>query len=66
MKIFGIENDIWYRFLCWDLNNKEKYIDNFEVWEKIENDMKNILDKFGINYKEVKGEAVFYGLKFDI
>lgn len=66
MKIFGIENDIWYRFLCWDLNNKEKYIDNFEVWEKIENDMKNILDKFGINYKEVKGEVVFYGLKFDI
>lgn len=28
-----------------DPNNKEKYIDNPEAWEKTENDMKNILDK---------------------
>lgn len=66
MKILGIENDIWYRFSRWDPNNKEKYIDNPEAWEKTENDMKNILDKLGINYKEAKGEAAFYGPKLDI
>ncbi|AEM73933.1 threonine--tRNA ligase [Caldicellulosiruptor acetigenus] len=66
MKTLGIENDIWYRFSRWDPNNKEKYIDNPEAWEKTENDMKNILDKLGINYKEAKGEAAFYGPKLDI
>jgi len=66
MKVLGIENEIWYRFSRWDPNNKEKYIDNPEAWEKTEEDMKNILDKLGITYKEAKGEAAFYGPKLDI
>ncbi|MEZ0537412.1 threonine--tRNA ligase [Caldicellulosiruptoraceae bacterium PP1] len=66
MKVLGIENDIWYRFSRWDPNNKEKYIDNPEAWEVTEANMKNILDRLGINYKEAKGEAAFYGPKLDI
>ena len=66
MKALGIENDIWYQFSKWDPNNREKYIDNPEAWEQTQAKMKNILDNLDIDYREVEGEAAFYGPKLDI
>lgn len=66
MKTLGIEEDVSYRFSKWDPNNKEKYIDNPEAWALTQEKMKNILDTLELNYKEVEGEAAFYGPKLDI
>ncbi|MFW6022222.1 MAG: threonine--tRNA ligase [Halanaerobiaceae bacterium] len=66
METLGIQDDIWYRFSKWDPNKKGKYIDNPEAWEDSQEKMKNILDKLDIDYKEVEGEAAFYGPKLDI
>ena len=65
MKVFDIK-DIWYRFSQWDPHNKKKYIDNPQMWEESQKMMKKILDRLKINYKEVKGEAAFYGPKLDL
>jgi len=66
LKTLGIEEDVTYQFSKWDPNNKEKYIDNPKAWEETETKMKNILDHLKINYKEVIGEAAFYGPKLDL
>ena len=66
MTTLGIENDITYRFSKWDPNNKEKYIDAPEAWEKTQNIMRNILDHLEIDYTEADDEAAFYGPKLDI
>ncbi|MDR1364454.1 MAG: threonine--tRNA ligase [Oscillospiraceae bacterium] len=60
------ENDIFYRFSKWDKNNREKYIGSKEEWEKVQNEMRVILDQSGVEYDEVDGEAAFYGPKLDI
>ena len=66
MKTFKIENDVYYRFSKWDKNNREKYIGSEEEWEKVQNEMRSILDSCGLDYDEVDGEAAFYGPKLDI
>ena len=66
MTTLGIENDITYRFSKWDPNNKEKYIDEPEAWERTQDIMRNILNHLGINYTEADDEAAFYGPKLDI
>jgi len=66
LETLGIQDDVTYQFSKWDPNNKEKYIDNPEAWEATEIKMKNILDHLKINYKEVIGEAAFYGPKLDL
>ncbi len=65
MKSLGLEN-YWYQFSKWDPKDKEKYIDNPEAWESSQNMMKKIIDKMGLKYEEVEGEAAFYGPKLDI
>lgn len=66
LDVLGIREDVSYRFSKWDPNDKEKYIDNPEAWEDTQRKMKNILDHIGLDYKEVEGEAAFYGPKLDI
>lgn len=66
MKTFGIENNITYRFSKWDPNNKEKYIDDPEAWNKTQGIMKTILDHMKLKYTEADDEAAFYGPKLDI
>lgn len=65
-RTLGIDEDLSYRFSRRDPNNKEKYIDNDEVWNQTEAQMKTILDGLGINYAEALDEAAFYGPKLDI
>ena len=66
MTTLGIENDITYRFSKWNPNNKEKYIDEPEAWERTQDIMRNILNHLGINYTEADDEAAFYGPNLDI
>lgn len=49
-----------------DKENKEKYIDNDEMWETAENQLRDILQELKIDFYEAKGEAAFYGPKIDI
>jgi threonyl-tRNA synthetase len=66
MRTLDIEKDISYRFSKWDPNNREKYIDNEEMWEEAQNKLREILDEIGRKYVEADGEAAFYGPKLDI
>ena len=66
MSVLGIDGDISYRFSKWDPNNTEKYINDPEAWESIQNTMKTILDHLQLDYVEAEGEAAFYGPKLDI
>lgn len=66
LDVLGLREDVSYRFSKWDPNDKEKYIDNPEAWDDTQRKMKSILDHIGLSYKEVDGEAAFYGPKLDI
>jgi threonyl-tRNA synthetase len=45
---------------------KEKYIGRDEVWEHAENALRIALDKMGLRYTRMEGEAKFYGPAIDI
>jgi len=45
---------------------KEKYIGRDDVWEHAENALKVALDKKGLKYNRMEGEAKFYGPAIDI
>lgn len=66
MRTFKIEDEVYYRFSKWDENNREKYIGSADEWEKVQNEMRSILDSCGLDYEEADGEAAFYGPKLDI
>ena len=64
-KDFGF-NKFEFRLSLRDKNNKEKYIDNDEMWETAENQLREILKELNIDFYEAEGEAAFYGPKIDI
>lgn len=66
MKCIGIQDDVTYRFSKWDPNNKEKYIDMPEEWERTQDIMRNILNHIGLKFVEADNEAAFYGPKLDV
>ena len=55
-----------YRLSLRDKANKEKYIDNDEMWETAESQLREILKELDIEFYEAEGEAAFYGPKIDI
>ena len=55
-----------YRLSLRDKDNKEKYIDNDEMWETAESQLREILKELNIDFYEAEGEAAFYGPKIDI
>ncbi len=55
-----------FRLSLRDKDNKEKYIDNDEMWETAESQLRAILKELNIDFYEAKGEAAFYGPKIDI
>lgn len=64
---FGFERDKFaFRLSLRDKNNKEKYIDNDEMWETAEEQLRAILKDLNIDFYEAEGEAAFYGPKIDI
>ena len=66
LKTLGLDGDVSYRFSKWDKENKDKYIGDAGEWERVQDLMRNILDKVGLDYVEADGEAAFYGPKLDI
>ena len=66
-KDFGFpESAFKYRLSLRDKANKEKYIDNDEMWETAESQLREILKELKIDFYEAEGEAAFYGPKIDI
>ena len=66
-KDFGFpESAFKYRLSLRDKANKEKYIDNDEMWETAESQLREILKELNIDFYEAEGEAAFYGPKIDI
>ena len=64
---FGFSRDSFkFRLSLRDKANKEKYIDNDEMWETAENQLREILKELNIDFYEAEGEAAFYGPKIDI
>ena len=49
-----------------DPENKEKYHDDDEMWNKAENALREVMNDLGIEYTEEIGEAAFYGPKLDV
>ena len=67
IKDMGFERDRFaFRLSLRDKNNKEKYIDNDEMWETAEKQLREILQDLNIDFYEAEGEAAFYGPKIDI
>lgn len=62
---FGI-NDYYFRLSYRDPEDKEKYIDNDEMWEKAQAMLKETMEDMGVDYVEAEGEAAFYGPKLDV
>lgn len=58
--------DYSFRLSLRDKNNKEKYFDNDEMWEKAENELRKVLTELGLEFYEAEGEAAFYGPKLDV
>ena len=64
-KEMGIDN---YRFelSLRDPEDKIKYHQDDEMWNKAEDALRKIMDDYGIPYEEKIGEAAFYGPKLDV
>jgi len=64
-KDFGID-DYYFRLSYRDPEDKEKYIDNDEMWEMTQSRLKETMEDMNLEYVEAEGEAAFYGPKLDV
>ena len=62
---FGFK-DYTFRLSLRDKNDKKKYFDDDEMWEKAEAELREILVESGLDFYEAEGEAAFYGPKLDV
>ena len=49
-----------------DPEDKVKYYPDDDMWDKAENELRQVLNELGITYTEEIGEAAFYGPKLDV
>jgi threonyl-tRNA synthetase len=65
-ELFGIDKYM----MRFSTHSKEglgkKYVDQPELWKKTEDMVRRTLEKGGIPFEEVSGEAAFYGPKIDV
>ncbi len=64
-KDFGIDK-YSFRLSYRDPEDKEKYFDDDNMWEKAQGMLKEAMDELGHDYYEAEGEAAFYGPKLDV
>ena len=64
-KDFGFK-DYSFRLSLRDKNNKDKYFGNDELWERSEQELREVLEEIGADFYEAEGEAAFYGPKLDV
>jgi threonyl-tRNA synthetase len=55
-----------YRLSLRDPNDKEKFVENEEMWRSSEEALRQALDSLGLEYYEGIGDAAFYGPKLDV
>jgi threonyl-tRNA synthetase len=58
--------DYSYRLSLHDPANTEKYVTKPGLWERAENQLREVFAELELPYYEAKGEAAFYGPKIDI
>lgn len=66
MTTLGLQDDVTYQLSLWDPNKQDHYLGDEEMWNKVQDAMRDILNHIGIEYTEEEGEAAFYGPKLDI
>lgn len=67
-EVLGL-SDYYFRFSTWDPEDpkgKQKFVDNPGAWERTQEMVRNAMVKTGLPFREVKGEAAFYGPKIDV
>ncbi len=64
-KDFGFK-DYRFRLSLRDKNDKHKYFDDDEMWNKAESQLREILTELKVPFYEAEGEAAFYGPKLDV
>jgi threonyl-tRNA synthetase len=55
-----------FRLSKHDPDDKEKYVDNPQMWATSEQTLREALQEAGVPFREAVGEAAFYGPKVDI
>lgn len=65
LKDFGFK-EYWIRLSLWDPKNKDKYLGDDKIWEKMQDLMRQLLEDTATPFKEAEGEAAFYGPKLDL
>ena len=65
LKTFGF-HEFQVELSTWDPNDRAHYAGSDENWELATNGLKSALERKGIAYKTIPGEAAFYGPKIDI
>jgi len=65
LRTFGFE-DYQVELSAWDPNDRKNFIGTDAQWELGQSSLKNVLERLGIPYKFIPGEAAFYGPKIDI
>jgi threonyl-tRNA synthetase len=58
--------DYSYRLSLGDPDDKEKYVDNPQMWQEGEALLRRVLQRVELPFYEAKGEAAFYGPKIDV
>ena len=59
-------NKYWIRLSLWDPKNRKKYLGDEKDWESNQKLMRELLLETKTPFKEVAGEAAFYGPKMDL
>ena len=66
--VLGLEygKDYWYKLSLGDRKDAKKYYKDDAGWEKAEGLLRELLKKRGADFKELSGDAAFYGPKVDV
>ncbi len=62
---FRIEG-AWYRLSLRDPADRVNFMPHDELWDLAEDKLREALREMGLEFKEAKGEAAFYGPKIDV
>src|SRR5580692_8802686 len=65
LKTFGFA-EFKVELSTWDPKDRKSYVGSDENWEMAAGSLKKVLGEKGIAYREIPGEAAFYGPKIDI
>ncbi|MBI4511804.1 MAG: threonine--tRNA ligase [Deltaproteobacteria bacterium] len=61
--VFDMQLDV--RLSMWDEEHPERYLGGAEIWTNAQEQLREVLRRKGVSWKEERGEAAFYGPKID-